>query len=208
MAIATRPALVSMPAPARPIHVSEGEPPDRGSPMHDDHAAQAESAAPASAERRADAMPLPGDARRRGPGDARPMRRPTTTKSTRRGQALVEFTLVAGLLLMLLIGIIQFGIAYSNQEQITDASREGARRAVINRSQGQVGMVNAGITAARNAASSLDQGQLLVDVSSQTGTWGAGDAITVKVEYPYDISILGLVVKSGNLSAETTMRAE
>lgn len=121
---------------------------------------------------------------------------------------MVEFTLVASLLLMLLLAIIQFGIAYSNQLQITDAAREGARRAVINRTAGSAQMISSGTAAARSSASSLNQGLLAVTVTSATGNWTQGDSITVKVTYPYDISILGLVVKSGTLSADTTMRAE
>lgn len=126
----------------------------------------------------------------------------------RRGQALVEFTLVATMLLLLLLGVVQFGIVYSNQLAVTDAAREGARRAAINTRSGQAAMVSAGQTAARTAAAHLNQGTLTVAVTSGTGLWTSGAPITVHVEYPYDLSLLGIVVKSGNLTAETTMRAE
>jgi Flp pilus assembly pilin Flp len=49
----------------------------------------------------------------------------------RRGQALVEFALVAILLLVLIIGVFEFGRALNAQQVITLAAREGARRAVI-----------------------------------------------------------------------------
>ncbi len=129
-------------------------------------------------------------------------------QARRRGQALVEFTLVATLLLLLLLGIIQFGIVYSNQLAVTDAAREGARRAAINTRSGQATVVSAGQTAARNAAAHLDQATLSVAVTSGTGTWVSGAPISVRVEYPYDLSLLGIVVKSGRLHAETVMRAE
>jgi hypothetical protein len=32
--------------------------------------------------------------------------------------------------------------------------------------------------------------------------------VTVRAEYPYDISLLGMVVQSGNLVSETTERVE
>ena len=126
----------------------------------------------------------------------------------RRGQALVEFTLVATMLLLLLLGVVQFGIVYSHQLAITDAAREGARRAAINTRSGQATMVSAGTSAARTAAASLDQSKMTVAVTSGTGVWTSGAPITVHVEYPYDLSLLGVVVKSGHLTAETTMRAE
>lgn len=47
--------------------------------------------------------------------------------SDTRGMQLVEFALVLPLLLLLLLGIIEFGFVLYNQAAITNASREGAR---------------------------------------------------------------------------------
>jgi Flp pilus assembly pilin Flp len=47
------------------------------------------------------------------------------------GAAAVEFALVFPLLLVMLIGIFEFGRAWNVHQVITDASREGARRAVV-----------------------------------------------------------------------------
>lgn len=47
------------------------------------------------------------------------------------GAAMVEFALVVPVLLMILVGIIEFGRAWNRQQVITDAAREGARRAVV-----------------------------------------------------------------------------
>lgn len=44
-----------------------------------------------------------------------------------RGAVMVEFALVLPLLVMLLVGIVQFGLAYSAQVSISGAAREGAR---------------------------------------------------------------------------------
>lgn len=46
-----------------------------------------------------------------------------------RGAALVEFTFVAGLLFLLLFGIIGFGVVLSFKQTLTHAAAEGARRA-------------------------------------------------------------------------------
>lgn len=48
-----------------------------------------------------------------------------------RGQALVEFALMVPLLLMLLLGIIEFGRVYYAQLAITSAARQGARISAV-----------------------------------------------------------------------------
>jgi hypothetical protein len=38
--------------------------------------------------------------------------------------------------------------------------------------------------------------------------WGPGDDVVVRAAYPYEISLLGLVVQAGDLESETTERVE
>ena len=47
------------------------------------------------------------------------------------GQAIVEFAVVLVLLLMLVIGVFEFGRAWNIYQVITDAARGGARMAVV-----------------------------------------------------------------------------
>ena len=49
----------------------------------------------------------------------------------RRGQALVEFALVLPIILLLVVGMLEFARAWNLHQVMTDAAREGARRAVI-----------------------------------------------------------------------------
>ncbi len=49
------------------------------------------------------------------------------------GQAMVEFAMVAPILLMLVLGIIQFGIVFNHYMTLTDAVRAGARQAAVSR---------------------------------------------------------------------------
>ena len=49
----------------------------------------------------------------------------------RRGVAAVEFAVVAPFLILLIFGIIEFGRAIMVQQVLTNASREGTRRAVL-----------------------------------------------------------------------------
>ena len=52
-------------------------------------------------------------------------------RRNRRGAAAVEFALVAPIFFLLVLGMIEVGRALMVQQIITNASREGARRAVL-----------------------------------------------------------------------------
>jgi Flp pilus assembly protein TadG len=49
----------------------------------------------------------------------------------RKGQALVEFALVLPLVLLVMVGMLEFARAWNLHQTMTDAVREGARRAVL-----------------------------------------------------------------------------
>ena len=51
--------------------------------------------------------------------------------SARRGQALVEFIAVLTPLLLIVVGIVQFGLLYGTHVTLTNAAREGARAGTI-----------------------------------------------------------------------------
>ena len=59
------------------------------------------------------------------------MIRSTDRRRDELGQALVEMALILPILLMLLLGIFEFGRAWNTKQVITDAAREGARLAVV-----------------------------------------------------------------------------
>jgi Flp pilus assembly protein TadG len=121
------------------------------------------------------------------------------------GQSMTEFALVLPILAMLLFGVIQFGIVFNNYITLTDAVRAGARKgAVSRRLSNPQGAVE---TTVRDAATDLKQSSLIVNVSPNPG-WTANAEVTVNATYPYQISLLGLVVKSGRLSSTTKERVE
>jgi Flp pilus assembly protein TadG len=120
-----------------------------------------------------------------------------------RGQSLTEFALALPILALLLFAVIQFGIVFNNYVTLTDATRAGARKAAVGRRLGNP--VSATITAVRNSATDLNQSNLNVTVNS---TWQPAADVTVTATYPYSISLLGMVVKSGRLSSTTTERVE
>jgi Flp pilus assembly protein TadG len=122
---------------------------------------------------------------------------------SQQGQSLTEFALALPILALLLFAVIQFGIVFNNYVTLTDATRAGARKAAVGRRLPNP--QNATITAVRNSATDLNQGDLSVSVTS---TWQAGADVAVTATYPYSISLLGMVVKSGSLSSTTTERVE
>jgi Flp pilus assembly protein TadG len=119
------------------------------------------------------------------------------------GQSVTEFALALPILALLLFAVIQFGVAFNNYVTLTDATRAGARKAAVGRqSTNPVGDCQAAI---RGSAKDLTQASLIPTCSS---TWQPGADVTVTATYPYKISLLGLVVKTGRLSSTTTERVE
>jgi Flp pilus assembly protein TadG len=116
---------------------------------------------------------------------------------------MVEAAVVLPILCLLLFGILQFGIAFNNYLTLTDAVRSGARKAAVSRQVSDP--VGTTVAQVRAAASDLDSSRLSVTVSS---TWQPGSDVVVTAKYPYSISLLGLVVRAGNLSSSTTERVE
>lgn len=123
------------------------------------------------------------------------------------GQSMVEFALVAPVLLLLVLGIVQFGIVLNNYMALTDAVRAGSRQAAVGRTAADP--IGEAVDRVRGAAGHLDQSELDVTVTpSDPSTWQQGGDVTVEATYPYEISLLGLVVKSGQLTSQTTERVE
>ena len=50
---------------------------------------------------------------------------------SQRGGSMVEFALILPILIILVFGIIEFGILIYNQQVLTNAAREGARRGIV-----------------------------------------------------------------------------
>lgn len=59
-------------------------------------------------------------------------------KRKEKGQSFVEFALVLPILILLVLGIIQFGIIFYGQVTITSAAREGARMSSIGKSYDEI----------------------------------------------------------------------
>lgn len=59
------------------------------------------------------------------------LRRPARAPGRARGQSLVEFALVLIPLMLLILGVVQFGLIFNSYVTMTNAAREGARTGTI-----------------------------------------------------------------------------
>lgn len=106
----------------------------------------------------------------------------TKSQPRRRGAALVEFAVLAPLFFTLLIGILEFGRAIMVAQLMTNASREGARRAIIEgATQTEVESL------VSNYLSNTSVSGASVSVTpSDLSSAGFGDNVTVNVTVAYE----------------------
>lgn len=135
-------------------------------------------------------------------------------RSKRKGVAAVEFAVVAPLFFLLVFGMIEFGRAVMVQQIITNASREGARLAVLDGSTSSE-VKTAVVNYMQKAAITITADKVTVKakgVEAEPSTAGYGDPVTVNVSIPFSqVSWLPTpwFIGSGtSLSAETVMRRE
>lgn len=125
-------------------------------------------------------------------------------RDRQRGTTLVEFALVAPLLLVLLFGTIEMGRVLNAMVLVSNASREGARRGSVGDSESQVRTVVRDYL----TASGLDAARLntVITPSMVSGT----RQIEVQLTYnlPLLIPSLNLVPNPMPISGTTIMRVE
>ena len=101
------------------------------------------------------------------------------------GAAAVEFALLLPLLVLLLFGLIQFGIAFNTKIQATNAAREGARMAVVGIDNwADVGGGLAFWQAVQQNAGVGDIDNCVLDTTDVVG-----GTLTVTFDYPLDLVI-------------------
>jgi Flp pilus assembly protein TadG len=124
----------------------------------------------------------------------------------RRGAAAVEFAIVLPVFVILVFGMIEYGRMVMVQQVITNASREGARRAVLDGAT--TSAVQTSVTTYLTNAS-ISGGSTAV--SPDPSAAASGDPITVTVSIPFSsVSWLPSPMYLGGktLTASTTMRRE
>jgi Flp pilus assembly protein TadG len=137
------------------------------------------------------------------------------------GQAVVELALVLPIMLLLLLGIVQFGTVFRDYIALTDATRVGARQASVARSlQPAATREPAVINKVRKAGVNLDPNKMTITVelrdvngvlkspNSADSSWQQSGDVTVRATYPFRVSLFGQVLFTGTLKSRTTERIE
>jgi len=118
------------------------------------------------------------------------------------GQALVEFALIVPIFLLLLLGIVEFARAWNVYEVLTDASREGARTAVVDDPSTNDSLLIKALVqeAGARAGITIELG----DISFPDGfRAGRGLPTTVRIEHLHELKFLGSFL--GVLTGEKTL---
>ncbi len=122
----------------------------------------------------------------------------------KRGQAMVEFALVLPIFILLLMGIMEFGLLFHQYLVVTSASREGARAAAVGGTDAEIMAVTS------FAAASIDKGNLTTLVTPAIRV--KGTAVTVSVTNPVTINtpIIAEMFPANpvSVSGATVMRME
>ena len=144
------------------------------------------------------------------------MRAKGSIRRQEEGVALVEFALVAPLLLILLFGMLEFGRAFNYWIDATHLANEGARWAVVNKNPASSGTLQnyirqqAGTNELRAGGSTAVPDGIVVCISFPTdsdGTTGqVGDPVEVKalVEYHWMPALGFLMEQFGGDGLGTT----
>lgn len=138
----------------------------------------------------------------------------------RRGAVTVEMALVLPIFLTVVFGIIEFGRGFMVSQLVTNAAREGARRAIVD------GSTNSDVTSAiqtflaSSASVATADVTVTIAVTPATGnpanptnslaSCSSKDLITVTVTVPFDKVALmtGKYLTGKNLTGKASMRHE
>jgi Flp pilus assembly protein TadG len=129
------------------------------------------------------------------------------------GQAYVEFALILPVLLLIVLGIIQFGNAFRTYIALTDATRVGARQASVSMSVAAPDRVPQIEQKMHEAAAGLDAAKMSITVTPQDtdgnqGVWEPSGQVTVRASYPFDVNLFGIVLFDSTINSRTTERVE
>lgn len=121
------------------------------------------------------------------------------------GQSIVEFALVLPILLMLFMGIIEFGRIINCYMVINNLAREGARFAAVGKTDSQI------TTLLLSEGDSLSTDRIQVQFDPAYAYRVKGEPLTVTIDYTVDLITPVLSEFLSNplpISSECTMRLE
>lgn len=122
-----------------------------------------------------------------------------------KGQSIVETALILPIIILILTGIIDFGLMFNNYLVITNASREAARNAAVGATDAEIAIMISNMT------SSLDRTKLTTSIYPGQALRKKGDEVVVTIKYDNALLtpvISAIVPNPMRLEAKTTMRME
>ena len=98
-----------------------------------------------------------------------------------RGASAVEFALIVPLLILLVVGIAEFGRAFQVQSTLSAAAREGVRTMALQNDPGQARAMVRSVASSLNPA--LTDGQITISPAGCPATYSPGAAVTLTITY-------------------------
>ncbi len=127
------------------------------------------------------------------------VRKPGWTPTS--GQSLVEFSLMAIVLVTVLVGIVDFGRVLMVQHIITNAAREGAHAAIL----GNLDSAQVRAEVERYLQrGGLDVSQATITITGANAS--SGQPVVVEVEYPVDSIVLKMIHANTHITLNTASR--
>ncbi len=131
-------------------------------------------------------------------------------RRTEDGAAAVEFAILLPVFVLLVLGMIEFGLLIWRQEILTNASREGARAGIVSGNPRPTSDDIIAVVSIYLSSAGIDPSILNISVNGAEGL--SGESLTVLVQYPYPFLILpNLMAGLGTsltLQAQTMMSLE
>ncbi len=122
-----------------------------------------------------------------------------------KGQSVVETALILPIIILILMGIIDFGLMFNNYLVISNAAREGARNAAVGASDLSVNNMILSMT------SSLDHTKMKTTIYPSESLRKSGEEVTVTIEYENKLFtpvISAILPDPLHLKTKTVMRME
>jgi Flp pilus assembly protein TadG len=128
-----------------------------------------------------------------------------------RGQSMVEFAILAPVLVLLLVGVIQVGFWFWSDIDLTSATREAGRMLASSKGDpNAVADVEARLV--QNLDSDIDPNKLKYSFSpapaATTPLWASGTTVTLTVSYPDQLNVMGIALGDPNMTTSAQVRIQ
>ena len=110
-----------------------------------------------------------------------------------KGAALIEAAITVPIILLICVGIFEFGRAYQTMQVLTNAAREVARMAVITTSTDEA--ITARVRAYMQAGSLSNHATAAVTIQRSVAMTGADTGSSIVIDYPFQFMVLNPVVR-------------